>query len=399
LNRWIDPGEYTVTVGAITLDVEAAAGPPAAVGVFAFGGIDYTGTADSSTAVQAKMDAVPAGGLLIFGPGTVRCTSTLTRTAAQGEIHFVGAGAGSGGTTLKLEHATTGMEIGTFLTDTVGVSFDHIGVRGNGATPTTLVKMSSCWVVSFSADTELYDAPLLLDLNTCGHVTFSGVINWNTAGSQVGFKLVGCTDVKLDGSAEGISGGHAKLVYIVNTLCKSVRLVGFHASGEFDTVLHIDTGGADGVTVTGCVFMDVKVKAIINESASSTGWRIVGNRFKGSGATHGIHCTTGTDIVETDNSFTGFTNEVVIPTPTVASAATITLPGGPWTQVTGTTTITSIAASRPGRTVTLQFTGALTLTDGSNLKLAGNYVTSADDTITLLSDGTNWVEVARSGAV
>ena len=40
--------------------------------------------------------------------------------------------------------------------------------------------------------------------------------------------------------------------------------------------------------------------------------------------------------------------------------------------------------------------GILTFTDGSNLKLNGNFVTTADDTITLVYDGTNWYEMCRS---
>ena len=36
------------------------------------------------------------------------------------------------------------------------------------------------------------------------------------------------------------------------------------------------------------------------------------------------------------------------------------------------------------------------MTDGSNLKLAGNFVTTADDVITLVCDGTNWFEMSRS---
>ena len=31
-----------------------------------------------------------------------------------------------------------------------------------------------------------------------------------------------------------------------------------------------------------------------------------------------------------------------------------------------------------------------------NLKLAGNFVTTADDVITMTGDGTNWYEVSRS---
>ncbi len=82
-----------------------------------------------------------------------------------------------------------------------------------------------------------------------------------------------------------------------------------------------------------------------------------------------------------------------------ASAGTITPePGADVMTVTGTTTVTSMTADARwrNRRVTLLFTGILTFTDGSNLKLNGNFVTSADDTITLVCDGTNWYEVARS---
>lgn len=66
-------------------------------------------------------------------------------------------------------------------------------------------------------------------------------------------------------------------------------------------------------------------------------------------------------------------------------------------NVSGTTAITSIDGGNwAGRVITLVFQGALTLTDGENLKLAGNFVTTADDTITLRCDGTNWYEMARS---
>jgi hypothetical protein len=82
---------------------------------------------------------------------------------------------------------------------------------------------------------------------------------------------------------------------------------------------------------------------------------------------------------------------------TVASAATLTLPDqGSLIEVTGTTNITSVTASAPGRVVVLTFTDALTFTEGSNLILAGNFVTAANNTITLICDGTDWLEMARS---
>jgi len=82
---------------------------------------------------------------------------------------------------------------------------------------------------------------------------------------------------------------------------------------------------------------------------------------------------------------------------TVASASTITLPIiGDLVIVSGTTTINNIQVSRSGRRVTLMFEDALTVADGGNLKLAGSFSTSADDTLTLIYDGAFWVEVARS---
>lgn len=82
----------------------------------------------------------------------------------------------------------------------------------------------------------------------------------------------------------------------------------------------------------------------------------------------------------------------------VASATALPLPTGRVFHVTGTTTITSITSTnfQSGAVITLIFDGALTFTDGSNLKLAGNFVTTADDTITLTYDGTNWYEICRS---
>lgn len=81
----------------------------------------------------------------------------------------------------------------------------------------------------------------------------------------------------------------------------------------------------------------------------------------------------------------------------VASATTTTLgDDGDFFNITGTTTITSITAKAAGKIVRLQFNSALTLTNGSNLKLNGDMLTAAQATITLASDGTNWYELSRS---
>lgn len=82
----------------------------------------------------------------------------------------------------------------------------------------------------------------------------------------------------------------------------------------------------------------------------------------------------------------------------VASATALPLPTGRVFHVTGTTSITSIVSTnlQSGVCVTLIFDGVLTFTDGGNLVLAGNLVTTADDTISLCFDGTNFYETGRS---
>lgn len=101
-----------------------------------------------------------------------------------------------------------------------------------------------------------------------------------------------------------------------------------------------------------------------------------------------------------DNYWTGTgqptSNEPTIPT--VVSAAALTLPQGiDIVIISGTVNITSIGFSgHSGRTVTLLFPSILTVVDGSNLNLAGNFVTTSNDTITLICDGTSWNEIARS---
>jgi len=88
---------------------------------------------------------------------------------------------------------------------------------------------------------------------------------------------------------------------------------------------------------------------------------------------------------------------------TIASASALPIPMlGDTFIVSGTTNISSITTAdgsnnHAGRKITLLFAGILTVTDGSNLTLAGNFVTTSNDTLTLLCiDGTNWYEVARS---
>ena len=84
--------------------------------------------------------------------------------------------------------------------------------------------------------------------------------------------------------------------------------------------------------------------------------------------------------------------------PSVASAATITLPTeAEVIRVTGVTNITTIDTNgHTGHRVTLLFDGILTVFRGSTIQIGTDFVTTEFDTITLVCDGSLWLEVSRS---
>jgi len=80
----------------------------------------------------------------------------------------------------------------------------------------------------------------------------------------------------------------------------------------------------------------------------------------------------------------------------IASASTITLGNdGIFFNITGTSTITSITAKPAGTVAWLKFSGILTVQNGSNLSLNGNFQTLTGATLQLVSDGSTWYEVSR----
>ena len=100
-----------------------------------------------------------------------------------------------------------------------------------------------------------------------------------------------------------------------------------------------------------------------------------------------------------NNALYGFTQSVNSSAlPVVASAATITLPTqDDVVRISGTTNITTILnAGHTGHRITLVFDDALTVVKGSNIFVASSFTTTANDTLTLVCDGNNWLETSRS---
>ena len=149
------------------------------------------------------------------------------------------------------------------------------------------------------------------------------------------------------------------------------------------TVLRIQNNNCEGAPSSGGITVDT--------AAGDMGDVIITGNIIPDG---GIYCSTGQPYLLKNNITNGTSYDV-------ASAGSLTLYAAfgaddGYFNITGTTDITSITATRPGHVVTLRFGGILTMTDGSNLKLAGNFITSAGDTMQLICDGTNWHEVSRS---
>lgn len=188
----------------------------------------------------------------------------------------------------------------------------------------------------------------------------------------------------------------------------------------------IDNDLADSMAVIGCIFSNIKNQAnsagdairvtsaeaatiLSNRIASCYNGVILDGTTKTALVTEGRWTVTNSTFSDTSTGAQGnfyIAGASITPSgdpvrKSLASGASITLPRGNYVLITGTAAITSINASAldKGRIVVLEFSGTAAttgLTDGSNLKLAGNFVYTPDDTVTLICDGTNWVELSRS---
>jgi hypothetical protein len=141
-------------------------------------------------------------------------------------------------------------------------------------------------------------------------------------------------------------------------------------------------------------FYDHSNEAIYITAASNVRYVITSNSFDASSGTP----DPITDNAQDPNSFIqnnvsdnlGFTVSSV-----VSNVLQIPVQGEFFTY-TGTTGFNDISNKKAGRRVTIKFDDVATVTDGTALKMAGNFTSSADDTLTLVCDGTAWFEVTRS---
>lgn len=235
------------------------------------------------------------------------------------------------------------------------IFFNNCNVKGGGTASAG---------VTFGSGADFYG----VQFNNCQiwqHLE-DGVKITSTDLSQISFNNCIVRGNSLDGSAS-FSG------YKIDANVGGISIIGGSAGGDDNTPtgaslqaygIDITTGSGNNIIIQG-VDTRLNVTAGIRSFA------------------------TGDNVHITDN-FDGSTNSV-------ASASSIDLPmSGQLVTVTGTTNISSITALGRGASVTLVFEDVLTVNDGSNLVLNGNFVTTANDTLSLVCDGTNWIETSRS---
>jgi hypothetical protein len=188
--------------------------------------------------------------------------------------------------------------------------------------------------------------------------------------------------------------------YIASSAGNHTRLNGCDSWACSSTGINIVTGDA---TIIGGSLRNMPEAIKVDGGASVVGIDLV--RFAVissapiavSAANSSIHIGTGNDFGDwpAGTSVTNNTNKVQR---SVTAADPLNLPvNGDYFQVTGNTNFGTLNGGWCGRRVTLKFTGTPTVSDGgASMKLAGNLVATADDTLTLLHDGDTWVELSRS---
>ena len=393
--------------------------------------------ADQSTALQAAIDALPATGGTLVVPGKFFHASTLDFDDMRSVV-IEGVGSVSGGAETESQLVYTGTGTAIRARSTFGFAAKGIWIRFNNdshsgtlidlghsaaATDTQHAVFERCLIGSGTGSIDGTGILVSLDkaiICTFRDVTFNGGNigvqgRVNAASYSTTCRFYGCSflsmatiAVKNAGEAylfsncafQDLISGNAG-AYLEDSAVPSIALkfdnCWFGDANTSGTWISL-TSTSRAPTVEDCRFGNGAVGIALGSDVSAP--RITGNDFDQTttaitlgAAVTGYHAEANSfTSVTTKRSGTGTFASI-------ASAATVTLTNehDAFFVISGTTNINDITASWVGRVVTLYFSGILTVSDGGgNLRLAGNLVTAVNTTLTLVTDGTKWYEIARS---
>ncbi len=346
---------------------------------------------------------------IAVGESDVNVSNGVVYGCAQGALVSNNAGVGGLGTVVFTGVRATQCSQSGFIVSNgrnvqiVGCSADHVN-NGQFTTGGIVVDTSSeVTIIGFVGKLGGVNPSTIgvgiKCLNGSTNIVISGC---KLTGWLDGISQSGCTGVAISGNMSkangryGINDTAGDQISITGNNCSNNGTLGSAIDAGINSVnstaLAIHSIVGNVCTQAGGGFTEYGIAASISGSGSTL---IVGNVCQFNGTADLLLSGTGVANIRCAQNTIGTFSDTV---PTLASAAALTLPtGADFLSITGTTNITSIVATgNARRTVTLAFVGILTVTDGANLKLAGNFVTTADDTITLYCDGTSWFEVARA---
>ena len=200
------------------------------------------------------------------------------------------------------------------------------------------------------------------------------------AATQLGIVVDSCANVCIDGVTHSVPSG-----------VEPTTLIQIKGTANF-------AGGTSGCNIRNVYAVMENPNVLVDDQTAGVQVKVIGSapqpfRFL---QWYSSPLAIGTNGIQSQGQIVGMQYQKQ--GATITAAATITPLEGNYFVVSGNTGIGSITATSQdiGRIITLNFSGTPTVTDGSNLKMAGNLVATADDTLTMICDGTNWIEIARS---
>lgn len=431
---------YNPTGTVITTPVTPANGGTGTSTVFTQGSVVFAGASGIYTQDNANFffddtnnrlgigTSTPSTPLDVVNAGSGNI-ATFTRTAfvnglsinASGSAYLVGLDTG----TIDLAFKTNGTRRVSVMNSTGNLLVGGLTTDGTGVLqfPTAT---TSAGGISFGTDTFMYRAG-------------AGDMRLTRSGTQVGWRF------------EDNSGGFAESVILSGSLILNSSSGSVVIKSNATTALTLDTSqnatfahkvtlnSSGGTTSTDALTFgtDTLLYRIgagqlkLDSTASDRNFSIVSSQtsaylyftevstdrgylgYDGSNIT--LRASTSRGLIFQTSSTTAltldtsqnatFSARILGKQSTVASANDMTLTAGNAFQITGTTTINTISATTwtAGSTIVLQFQGSLTVKNatagtGAQFLLAGgaDFSATANDTLTLFYNGTNWVETART---
>ena len=329
---------------------------------------------------------------------------------------------------------------GIFIYGTTVSASDAITVESNFVDNSTLSGIIAPYILSTTNFGVTRIQVLNNKVNSSGEngiavQTSSGVVSGNqsyTNGATISHQgiLVNGNYLTIDGNTSsnntgvGIDVGDGKFISVTDNIVFDNGIIGIEINSAESCVVDGNIVRNNFTNASSGVGADLKAGILIHKGAAFAGdslditvsnndvkvgtdqdygislladtnrVSIVNNSVTSSGNTEDIH-------IKADNGSFICRDNITSVASSIASATTVTVDHNlRFAIITGTTGITSIVTDtgkyERGRKIDLLFTGSLTVTDGSNLKLTGNLSATAETMLTLVSENGDWYEVSRS---